>query len=75
MQNKKVIPKIKKDISSFLSSEEGKIVEKDVIKLGIALIAVAGVLGGLMTAKDVNAQQCYHGSHGSHNSHGSHGQW
>jgi hypothetical protein len=71
MQNKKSIPKIKKDIGIFLSSEEGKIVEKDVIGLGIAMIAVAGILGGVMITKDANAQ-CVHTSHGSHASHASH---
>jgi hypothetical protein len=80
MQNKKSIPKIKKDIGIFLSSEEGKIVEKDVIGLGIAMIAVAGILGGVMITKDANAQcaaghyaHSSHSSHGSHASHASHG--
>ncbi len=74
MKKQKSFPKFKKDLKVFLASEEGKIVEKDAAKLGIALIAVAGFLGGIMNAKDAGAA-CHssHGSHGSHGSHSSHG--
>lgn len=70
-RNKKALPKIKKELKTFLMSEEGKIVEKDAIKLGLTLIAAAGILSGVMSAHDVQAG-CVHTSHGSHGSHGSH---
>jgi len=42
----KKIPSIKKDLKMFLMSEEGKDRwKKTPIKMGIALIAVAGVFG------------------------------
>lgn len=77
MKNKN-IPQIKKDLKFFLMSEEGKIVEKDAVKLGIILFAAAGILSGVMKATDVNAavdcdQNCCHESHGSHASHSNDG--
>ena len=68
----KHLPKIKKDLKDFLTSEEGKIVEKNAVKLAISLIAVAGVLSGVMKPEDVQGA-CTHTSHGSHGSHGSRG--
>ena len=68
MPNKNKIPQIKKDIKFFLRSEEGKIVEKDAAKLGIALIAAAGILGGVVKAHDAQAGCAAHVSHGSHSS-------
>ena len=41
---KDMIPKIKQDISRFLTSEEGKILKKDVVKAA----AVLGVVGAAM---------------------------
>lgn len=82
------IPKIKKDLKKFLISEEGKIVEKDAIELGLVLIAVTGILSGVMNTKDVLANSfpgscgytpscavlpACHASHASHASHSSHG--
>lgn len=71
MKNKN-FPQIKKDFKVFLTSEEGKIVEKDAVKLGIILLTAAGVLGGLMKSSDVSAltcnQTCCHESHASHSS-------
>ena len=67
-------------IKKFLSSEEGKMVDSDVLKTAIAL----GIIGAAMT-EDLSAQNVLHtnytaqtghyshGSHGSHASHGSHG--
>lgn len=72
MENKN-IPKIKKELKKFLVSEEGKIVEKSAVKLGITLFAVAGMMSGIMKPTDVNAACSSHNNHGSHNSHGSHG--
>jgi hypothetical protein len=68
---KNKFPVIKKELKTFLSSEEGRIVEKDAVKLGITLVAIAGIVGGVMKAHDVNAS-CTHGSHGSHSNHASH---
>ena len=83
----KNIPKIRKDLKKFLISEEGKIVEKDAIELGLALVAVSGILSGVMSAKDVLAASwpgscgatppvcaapACHASHSSHASHASH---
>ena len=75
MATKKGNGKIKK----FLSSEEGKMVDSDVLKTAIAL----GIIGAALT-EDASAQVVHtnyttstshysHGSHGSHASHGSHG--
>ncbi len=73
MSNKN-IPQIKKDLKIFLMSEEGKIVEKDAVKLGIILFAAAAILSGIVKSADVNAATCSgHVSHASHASHGSHG--
>jgi hypothetical protein len=71
MENRN-IPNIKKELKKFLVSEEGKIVEKSAVKLGVTLLAVAGIVSGIMKPSDVNAD-CLHGSHSSHGSHGSHG--
>jgi len=72
-ESKKILPEIKKELKTFLMSEEGKIVEKNAVKLGVSLIAIAGILGGVMGPKDVQAA-CTHTSHGSHGSH-SRGGW
>ena len=68
--------KLKKNIRMFLNSEEGKMLDADIVKAGIAL----GILGA---AVDAHAQafpmhdnyftQTGHVSHQSHGSHGSHG--
>ena len=74
--NNSNLPKIKKELKMFLVSEEGKIVEKNAVKLGVTLLAVAGILSGVMKPTDVNAacgSHMNHGSHASHASHGSHG--
>ena len=68
----KHLPKIKKDLKAFLMSEEGKIVEKNAAKLAVSLIAIAGVLSGVMKPSDAQSQTCSHTSHGSHGSHGNH---
>ncbi len=64
-------PQIKKELKAFLSSEEGKIIEKNAIKFGITLAAITGAMNGLIKPGDANAN-CTHTSHGSHGSHGSH---
>ncbi len=85
---KKNLPKIKKNLKSFLSSEEGKISKKNALKLGLGLTLLATIFG----AKNIWAghssstphSSAFHNSgargdhgshsnHSSHNSHGSHG--
>jgi len=83
MNNKKT----KKNIKKFLNSEEGKMLNADVVKLGLSL----GVIGAAAAPDDVSAgvtithsnwfwlygptggNHYSHVSHGSHSSHGSHG--
>ena len=80
---KDIIPKIRKDIARFLTSEEGKILKKDIVKAA----AILGIIGAtMMKAEDLLAQHTNalhnsggqgshvsHSSHASHASHGSHG--
>jgi len=70
MKNKK-IPQIKKDISHFLSSEEGSINKKDATKIGMGLLVLGVSMTGIMKA-DPALGACSHSAHGSHGSHGSH---
>ncbi len=78
MKNKKKAGKAGKNIKRFLSSEEGKMLDSDIVRAGIAL----GILGTV--AVDQASAQIHtnylhttghasHNSHGSHASHGSHG--
>ncbi|MBP5287213.1 MAG: hypothetical protein J6Z08_04880 [Elusimicrobiales bacterium] len=79
---------IRTDLTRFLTSEEGKVVKGDVVKMAVSL----GLIG--IAAQDVFADSAEHSnsfhnagypggayhdsghaSHSSHNSHGSHGQW
>ena len=62
----------KKDLKTFLSEEEGKIVAKNAIKLGMVLVAVAVSLSGVMKPDGAQAGSA-HSSHGSHGSHGNGG--
>jgi hypothetical protein len=67
----KNLPLIKKNLKTFLLSEEGKMTKKDIVKMTAVVIAVAGVLS--VSAKPTDSfAQCNHGSHGSHGVHGSH---
>ena len=74
------------DLTRFLTSEEGKIVKGDVVKMA----ALLGIIGAAVQPADAqythsnnihNAgsagayHSSGHGSHSSHGSHGSHGQW
>ena len=84
---KKTGAKVKKNIKMFLNSEEGKMLDADIVKTGLAL----GILGAV-TADQADAQIGWsiqthtnrftdnahlsvlgHTSHASHGSHGSHG--
>ena len=49
MHHKK-LPSIKKNIQSFLNSEEGKLTKKDALKLGMILGAMGAMLGGSVEA-------------------------
>lgn len=81
MKKKNKLPQIKKDIKDFLLKEEGKIVKKDIVKIGISV----AVLGMVLKPTDVSAAHSSsiftsgrgghtsHSSHSSHSSHGSHG--
>jgi hypothetical protein len=68
----KNLPLIKKNLKTFLLSEEGKMTKKDIVKMTAVVIAVAGVLSVSAKPTDSFTQQCNHGSHASHGSHGSH---
>ena len=66
------IPQIKKNLKTFLLSEEGKMTKKDIAKMAVVIIAVAGAVGGAVRHSDAALSSCGHASHGSHGSHGSH---
>ena len=76
------IPKLKKKISSFLVSEEGKISKESLLKAGTMLSAVA--LGSALAVNNANAEIIHSndlsvsystptatGTHGHHASHSS----
>lgn len=47
-KDKKKIPQLRKDIKDFLSKEEGNIVKKDVVKMGMSLLMLGiGLKDGL----------------------------
>ena len=75
----KLLPRLMKDASVFMSSEEGKITKGNIVKTASAL----GIIGAaLLKAAPAPAQHANylhnsggsgtHVSHGSHGSHGSH---
>jgi len=68
-------PRFKKDIKAFLTSEEGNVNKKDIVKAGTMLFVLGMAVTGSMVAKEVSAQdwECSHTSHSSHSSHSSHG--
>ena len=43
--------KIKKDISMFLTSEEAKVLKKDIVKLGLTASAIATIIAQAQTAQ------------------------
>ena len=78
MQSKKHFNNLKKDIRIFLSEEEGGMLEKDIVKYGLATIAAGLAVSGLLKADNSLAASCHtshasHASHGSHSAHASHG--
>jgi hypothetical protein len=61
--------KYKKDISRFLNSEEGKILNADVVKLGVTL----GIIGAAISEADVvSAATNAHRNYFQHNASGAH---
>jgi len=86
IKNKPHIPIIKKDLKSFLTSEEGKITKKNIVKLGMALFIASQVFQQSITKgvenikfKDTSIDTTNnklafssHRSHSSHTSHASH---
>ena len=66
------IPHIKKTISSFLLSEEGKITKQSILSMGLFLGSVA--ITTALTADDAAGWHGSHSSHSSHTSHSSHNQ-
>jgi len=85
---KNKIPIIRKNIETFLLSEEGEISKKSIIKAGLVLflLSVASVsqvkdasaIGhnsyGIHTSAGSTNTHCNHTSHASHGSHSSHSQ-
>ena len=76
--------KINNDLSKFLSSEEGKVVKGDVVKMALALGLVGVSVQESMAGHSNTANSSFHnnsnygayhfsGRHNSHSSHGSHG--
>ena len=61
----KKLPLIRKNLKTFLLSEEGKMTKKDIAKMTAVVVAVASVLS--VTAKPNDSfAACNHASHGSH---------
>lgn len=76
------IPKLKKKINAFLTSEEGKISKESLLKTGVMLSAV--VVGSVLAANNTSAEIIHRndlsvsysaptatGTHGHHASHSS----
>jgi len=53
------LPQIKKDIKDFILNEEGKISQKNIVKLGISL----AILGVSLRPENVQAGHASHDSH------------
>ena len=81
MEKKK--SKLKKNIKMFLNSEEGKMLDADIVKTGIAM----GIMGAALSdasalptplvhanyfTATTHVSHMSHGSHASHSSHSSH---
>jgi hypothetical protein len=68
------VPKAKKTLKAFLTSEEGRISNESIAKIGLAVVSSAMVFSGVIKPDAHLAQAgCVHASHGSHGSHASHG--
>jgi hypothetical protein len=58
MKNKSKIPQLSKDIKDFLSREEGNMVKKDIVKLGMGLLVFGIGLRSSMKADEAEAAIC-----------------
>ena len=65
-------PKIKKDLQSFLSNEEGRITRKNAKEIALTLIILGTATAGLMKADKSLAQICSHSVHSDHSVHSVH---
>lgn len=77
MVKKKVISKVKKKITEFLLSEDGKVSKSDIIKAGVVVVASSAMLtsdaqAAAIHTNNVNFEQDCCVRHGNHNSHSSH---
>ena len=84
---KNFLPQIKKDIKHFLFSEEGKVTEQNIVRIGMGLTMLGIMLNATEAfsahsssfvndatiSRGKHVSHAAHGSHGSHSSHGSHG--
>lgn len=78
----KIIPKVRKKISSFIKDEKGSISKQSLLSLGTfvgtiavsSLFAVKDVKSGVAQgdADEMTVSHSHHGSHSSHSSHSSH---
>ncbi len=74
------IPKIKKEISLFINSEEAKVLKKDIAKLGLAASVIAGIMAQAQSSQaqahvdhsDHTDNSVHTDSVGPHTSHDSH---
>lgn len=76
MKKKKFFPQVKKDIKHFLFSEEGKVTEQNIVRIGMGLT----MLGIMLNATEafshnssfVNDPALSRGKHASHSQHAAH---
>ena len=57
-KNKNPFPQIKKDIKAFLTEEEGSMLKKDVVKVGLGLLVLGLGLKSGMNVNDASAAPC-----------------
>jgi len=50
------LPSFKKDIKAFLTSEEGNVNKKDIVKAGTMLLVLGAAVAGSMVPREVSAQ-------------------
>lgn len=58
MKKKKKIPQLNKDIKDFLLREEGNMVKKDIVKLGMGLLVLGIGLRSGMETNEAEAATC-----------------
>ena len=60
--NKKKFPQIKKDLKTFLSSEDTKLTRKDIAKIAMGILVVGLSVKGLSHPIDHADASCAHGN-------------